>query len=292
MLSFLNDITARKAAEAALRESEEKYRLLVEHQTDLLVKMDPDWNLLFASPSYCETAGVDEAGLLGRRFEPAVHEEECLGIPEIVEKLSRPPFACRCEHRMLTTSGCRWFSWSFKSMLDSEHRVTAIVGVGHDVTARKGIEEHLRLSNEALEAEQNNLCEKNIALRQVLQQIETEKLDTAGRIQSNLDRLVIPLLMELSSGLSPVQRKAVEVIRQNLLEITSPFVNQLESLCRRLSTREVDICYMIRRGMSSKEIAASLGISIFTVHNIRARIRRKLGLVGEHDSLPSHLQSL
>ena len=66
----------RRAAEdlarsaAALGASEQKYRLLVEHQNDLVVKIDPQGRFLFASPSYCRTFGKTEAELLGQAFMP------------------------------------------------------------------------------------------------------------------------------------------------------------------------------------------------------------------------------
>ena len=70
------DITSQKHAEQALRVSEEKHRLLVDHQTDMVVKVDLEGRFLFVSRSYCETFGKTNDELLGKAFMPLVHEED------------------------------------------------------------------------------------------------------------------------------------------------------------------------------------------------------------------------
>jgi PAS domain S-box-containing protein len=141
----------RRRAAAALRESEEKYRLLVENQTDLVVKVDVEGRFLFASPSYCRTFGKPEAELLGKTFMPLVHEDDRAATARAMEALHRPPHAAYVEQRALTVEGWRWIAWADSAVLDPAGRVVAIVGVGRDVTARRDVEERLRQS-EKLEA--------------------------------------------------------------------------------------------------------------------------------------------
>jgi PAS domain S-box-containing protein len=141
----------RRASAEALRESEEKYRLLVENQTDLVVKVDAAGRFLFVSPSYCRTFGKSEAELLGQHFMPLVHEDDREATARLMEDLQRPPHSVYLEQRALTAHGWRWLAWADTGILDPEGRVSAVVGVGRDVTERREMEDRLRQS-EKLEA--------------------------------------------------------------------------------------------------------------------------------------------
>jgi len=85
-------IDMRHNAETALRVGEEKYRLLVENQTDMIVKIDTEGRFLFVSPSYCRTFGKSEEELLGRTFMPLVHEDDREATARAMEKLYQPPY--------------------------------------------------------------------------------------------------------------------------------------------------------------------------------------------------------
>jgi PAS domain S-box-containing protein len=129
---------------ADLRESEEKYRLLIEHQTDLVVKVDTEGRFLFVSPSYCELFGMREEELLGTTYLPLVHEEDREATAEAVARLFHPPHTCYVEQRALTTDGWRWLAWSDRAVLDLQGNVSFIVAVGRDISEQKRIHRELR----------------------------------------------------------------------------------------------------------------------------------------------------
>jgi len=138
MLRIASDVIGsalrRQQMEAALKESEQKYRLLVENQTDLIVEIDGDWNITFVSPSCCEFFGKEEAELLGKQFLPLVYEEDQEVTARALESLYEPPYTYYVEQQALTKNRRRWLAWAGKAILDEDSKVIAIVCVGRDIT--------------------------------------------------------------------------------------------------------------------------------------------------------------
>ncbi len=141
---FIIDSTQRKEVEAALRESEERYRLLVDNQRDLVVKTDTDGIVLFANPAYCSFFGKTESELLGQSYMPLVHPDDHHVVKGATAALSRPPYTHTFEERALTPDGWRWLSWTTRAILGDDGRPSAFVGSGRDITGQKQAEEKLR----------------------------------------------------------------------------------------------------------------------------------------------------
>ncbi len=152
VVAVYHDATERKKAELALRESEEKYRLLVDNQTDLVVKVDTQGRFQFVSPSYCRLFGLTEAELLGREYMPLVHPDDRASTAKAVETLHHPPHTAYLEQRAATKDGWCWLGWMDTAILDREGEVISIVGVGRDITERKRSEEALRESEQRYRA--------------------------------------------------------------------------------------------------------------------------------------------
>ena len=141
ILIVSRDITERKRAAEALRESEEKYRLLVENQADLLVKIDREGRFQFVSPSYCRMFDKTEEELLGETFMPLVHPDDRETTEKEMENLYHPPYTAYIEHRAMTKDGWTWLAWLDTGVLDEKGDVTEIIGLGRDISERMRAEE-------------------------------------------------------------------------------------------------------------------------------------------------------
>ncbi|GAB6146144.1 PAS domain S-box protein [Desulfocicer niacini] len=74
-LNFLSDITARKRAEGALRESEERFRQVYNHMSIGVAKVSLEFKIVAANPAYCKMLGYSEAELTGKHLREITHSD-------------------------------------------------------------------------------------------------------------------------------------------------------------------------------------------------------------------------
>ena len=156
-VAICENITEQKKAEAALKESEEKYRMLVENQTDLVVKVDTEGRFLYVSPSYCKIFEKTDKDLLGKPSLSLVHEDDREAVNKAAQSLYKPPHEAYIEVRSLTREGWRWFAWTDTAVPDEDGNITSIIGVGRDITRQKEYEDLLKRQGTALESAANGI---------------------------------------------------------------------------------------------------------------------------------------
>lgn len=152
-VSVLRDITQRKQAEDALRESESRYRLLAENATDLVIRQDLDGKYLYVSPSSRMVVGYAPEEMVGRNGLDDIHPDDRSNLLQIVSIISEqhPPAAqlmFRFRHKdghyiWLESSGQVIFSPDSGQPME-------LVSSARDVTVRKEAEEALHVSEERL----------------------------------------------------------------------------------------------------------------------------------------------
>jgi len=159
------------------------------------------------------------------------------------------------------------------------------------IATRISAEMELQDINKQLSLERKALQESNAALRTVLTRIEEEKNEIYRNIKTNVDKIIMPILIAMSLELPNTQSKYIEMLKTNLEEITSQFVRHLSNSYHSLTPMEVTICNMIRNGMRTKEIARTRGVSMATINRHRENIRKKLKITNNDVNLATYLQS-
>ena len=131
---------------------------------------------------------------------------------------------------------------------------------------------------------------KNIALKEILEQIEIEKKEIKDSVIANADNVLIPTLKKMK--LKGISKKYVELLTNNLEDLTSSFGKKISEKNANLTSREIEICDLIKNGLTNKQMADLLNVSLATVERHRANIRRKLGITNKEVNLTSFLKGL
>lgn len=130
---------------------EEQYRLLVENQTDFIVKMDLEGRFLFVSSSFCKFFDKTEAELLGKPFHSLLHEPDLVNTEKRFRSMFTAPYHSRVENRVFTAEGIRWLGWTGKGVLNKNGQVDEIIAIGRDITEKKSAEKELIRAKEQAE---------------------------------------------------------------------------------------------------------------------------------------------
>lgn len=135
------DITSRKKTEAALRQSEEHYRTLVDTLNVSVCRWQPDTTLTFTNDQYRQIFGItgDGAGQKWLEFLPdAVRNETALYYRKLVDA----PETVTYEHPVSLDDGrIRFYHWIDTPILDTTGKPVEFQSIGIDITERKRAEE-------------------------------------------------------------------------------------------------------------------------------------------------------
>jgi PAS domain S-box-containing protein len=147
--SFEGEIERRKRIEKELRESEERYRAMVEDQSELIARHQPDYKLQFVNDALARYFSTTREELIGKSFIPLLHEADRNRVMAFYVSLTRKTPLGTDEHRVILPDGeVRWHQWNARALFDTEGNLIGYQSVGRDITERKQMEDALRESEE------------------------------------------------------------------------------------------------------------------------------------------------
>jgi two-component system cell cycle sensor histidine kinase/response regulator CckA len=147
------DITERKQAEEALRESEEKYRTLVENASDIVFRTNENGNFTFVNPAVSRITGYTAEELIGKRYTIVMRPDMCDASikfygRQFVKRLQNT----YAEYPIITKEGHEiWFGQNTQLIVKDGH-VSGFQVVARDITERKQAENALRESEDNLKS--------------------------------------------------------------------------------------------------------------------------------------------
>jgi len=132
------DVTERRQAEEALRDSEAKFRAVVENSHDGILFSDANATILYRSPSYQRLNGYTDEERVGHAGFDTVHPDDLDRVRQYwAEILQHPAAVHNTEYRILHKDGrWRWIETSGQNLLGNPH-VQAVVVTSRDITDRK-----------------------------------------------------------------------------------------------------------------------------------------------------------
>jgi len=143
-LGVATDITDRKRTDAALRNSEESYRSLVDGVRDVIFALSPGGEVTSLNPAFEEMTGFPPAEWVGRPFEAFVHPDDVPLALDLFGRVLQGEPRPTIQFRILTKGGAyRVAEFSATAQL-RDGRLRGILGIGRDVTERLGLEQQLR----------------------------------------------------------------------------------------------------------------------------------------------------
>ncbi len=152
MILVLTDVSRLKRAEEVLRSSENRYRAIVEDQTELICRFLPHGKLSFVNGAFARYYGKQPGNLTGILFQSFMPEKDAWSIQEKIASLTPAKPMVTFESRTKRPGGqYNWQHWTLRAIYDSQLALTEYQAVGQDVTWRKQIELELQAAKEAAE---------------------------------------------------------------------------------------------------------------------------------------------
>jgi len=294
IVEIVTDITERRRAQEALKQSEQKYRELFENANDIIFILDLDGNIMSCNAAASKTYGYEPEQLTELSIENLLDKAYLPIVRKLIrQKAGDTEVQSPQEFLTYTKNGeAVWVEVNARIMRENGRQVS-VHGIARNITERKKMEEALKKREQELKEQSRNLEDANTALTVLLKRREEDRVELEDKVTCNMRELILPYIENLKiTHIDSHQSNQLKILERNLNEIISPFLRTLSSKYPNLTPTEIKIINFIKEGRTSKEMAKLLNASARTVEVHRDNIRKKLGLKNRKANLRSHLLSL
>lgn len=127
-------------------------------------------------------------------------------------------------------------------------------------------------------------------LKENIKNLEVEKNNIKQFLSLNIDNIIIPTIKELSESNRILTQSDFDFLTKSIKSLSASFKFAKQDNPIKLSSREIEICTMVKNGYSSKDIAEKINISYRTVENHRTNIKKKLNINSKGINLATYLK--
>jgi PAS domain S-box-containing protein len=180
-----------RKAEEELKRSEERFRAVVEHQTELICRWNSDRRLTFVNDAFCRFFGRREAELVGCSFEANAHPEDRERLEKHLVRLRPDAPTADVEHRSIVGEEVRWLHWTSRGIFGPNGEAVEYQSVGRDVTDRKRAEGALRRAHDELEMRVRERTAELVRINEALKAEVSERKRAEETLRSLASELVL-----------------------------------------------------------------------------------------------------
>lgn len=281
---FLEDVTAERDEQQHLRQ----YRHIFSYMEEAIIVTDLEGNIIDWNPASEKMFGYTNPQILGRPAFILTQNTKGAHLEPHPGQILREGDVWKGEYEFIRNDGTKGIAFSVFALLkDDQGNPYGTVGLCHDLTNRKRLEERLTVKSQELE-------EKNLALNTLLRYAEGERVRACGQVATDLARKIhqrVRRILDGKQNAQVVETHATLLLQELGQRAESKKLNNDDPQLK-LSEKELEVARLIRLGKTTEEIAFILDKSPDTIRLQRISIRKKLGLTRRDSNLASHLRNV
>ena len=280
VISFI-DITERKRAEEALRDSEERYRTMVKQAMAGVAGGDLTGKITLVNQNFCDMSGYAEAELIGKDMSDLIHPEDRAENRHFWENLLKNGTPYQIEARLIRKDGkSNWVLKNVTTVRDQYNQPESILAVVVNINERKEAERKLRESEESLRHSREDLerrvAERTSELAEANQELQTES-EERRRTEDERERL----LRQIITTQEDERRRIALDLHDQLGQQLTALRLKLESL-RTMCADDERLCEKV---VETQEIAKQVDADVgFLAWELRPTALNDLGLKNALDN--------
>ncbi len=140
-----------KCVERSLVENEQRYKAVVEDQTEFITRFTPDGMLTFVNEAFCRYFRVNREEILGKKFIPRIPAEDKPAVRKHFGSFTCENPTATIIHRIVLNDGeIRWHKWTDRAFFDNNGIIFEYQSVGRDITSQKHTEMELEKNRDSL----------------------------------------------------------------------------------------------------------------------------------------------